>query len=124
MNRPFATAAFAALLVSSISSGCYYDVESELYPELNCDTVNTGFAARVEPLIANQCVVCHSGASPDGGLSLETFGNIQSAALAGSIQDRIGRASGDALLMPPSGALGACDIQAISNWVAAGAPEN
>lgn len=105
-------------------AGCYYDVESELYPELNCDTANTGFAARIEPIFADNCAVCHSGASPDGGLALESFGNIQPAALSGLIEDRISRPAGDALLMPPGGSLGACDIQSITQWIADGAPEN
>ena len=113
-----------AFALASLQTGCYYDVAADLYPEVDCDTASTGFAARVEPLVVSQCAICHGGADPDGGLALETYAEISAAALDGSIENRITRSSGDALLMPPSGALGTCDVQAILDWAAAGALEN
>lgn len=113
-----------ALALVSLQTGCYYDVAADLYPEVSCDTASTGFAARVQPLVASQCALCHGGADPDGGLALESYADISAAALNGSIENRITRSSGDALLMPPSGALGTCDVQALLDWAAAGALEN
>lgn len=112
------------VLTIGLTQGCYYDVESELYPNLACDSTNVGFAGRIKPLIENHCESCHSGASPSGGLLLAGHEAISDAALAGSLLERISLEEGNPLLMPPSGALGACDIAAISQWIDDGAPAN
>jgi mono/diheme cytochrome c family protein len=114
----------AVYLAAMSLTGCFYDVEADLYPETDCSAVTPGFASHVSALIATQCAGCHSGAAPDAGLSLETYTDIRDAALSGAIEDRISRASGDPMLMPPNGALGTCDIEAFITWVADGAPEN
>ena len=112
------------VLVVGLTQGCYYDVESELYPNLACDSTNVGFAGRIKPLIANQCESCHSGTSPSGGLLLAGHQAISDAALTGSLLSRITLEDGNPLLMPPSGAMGACDIEAITHWINDGAPAN
>lgn len=104
--------------------GCYYDVESNLYVGLECDTTLVGFVARIEPIISSNCVVCHGGASPDGNLSLETYEQIRDAALSGAISDRVERNVGSPLLMPPNGPLAVCDLRALEDWTRDGAPEN
>lgn len=114
----FAVLAFAAL------AGCYYDVETELYPGADCIAITPGYTSHVETLIAEQCAGCHAGSAPSGGLSLEYYGQIRDAALSGAIEDRISLSAGDPLLMPPNGPLNACDIEAFVTWVADGAPEN
>lgn len=123
MNRILCHFIFGALLAGMLQ-GCYYDVESTLYAGNACDTTLTGFVAKIQPLVASNCQVCHSGASPDGNLSLETYEQIRTAALNGWIVDRISRNTGDVQLMPPNGPLSSCDIQAIDLWTQAGAPEN
>ena len=123
MMAPWKYSVCIALTVGSLQ-GCYYDVESELYPNQSCDSTNVGFAARIEPVIANQCESCHSGASPSGGLLLTGHAAISDAALAGSLLERITLEEGNPLLMPPSGALGDCDIAAITQWIDDGAPAN
>ena len=123
MKAPWKLSASFVLIVS-LMQGCYYDVESELYPNLACDSTNVGFAGRIQPLIENQCESCHSGASPSGGLLLVGHEAISDAALSGSLFERISLEEGNPLLMPPSGALGACDIAAIGQWIDDGAPSN
>ena len=104
--------------------GCYYDVESELNPAYDCDTYLTSFSSHIEPLVAQNCMGCHSGDSPDGGLALTTYAEIRSAAFSGAIEDRVNRGSGDAQLMPPNGPLSSCNLEYLTFWIAAGAPEN
>lgn len=107
----------AALLVLGLS-GCYYDVEEELYPGTACDLTNTTYSAAVQPIIATNCAVpaCHvpGGTSPD----LSTYAGA--SANAGGIDQR-------ALVdkdMPPSGQLSSCDQQTLKAWIDAGAPNN
>ena len=123
MNAPWKFSAFLALTIA-LMQGCSYDVESELYPNLECDSTHVTFSGRIKPLIENQCESCHSGTSPSGGLLLAGHEAISDAALAGSLLARISLEEGNPLLMPPSGALGACDIAAISQWIDDGAPAN
>jgi len=115
--------AFAGLTV--LLTSCYYDVESELYgPSVPCDTAAVTFAGHIEPLIADACTGCHSGASPDGGLTLEGHASIAAAFTAGGARDRVNRAGGSSGAMPPSGPLAACDLSSLDAWIQAGAPNN
>ena len=109
---------------SALLSGCYYDVESELYGGQTCDVSNVGFASDIEPMVSTHCTGCHSGAAPSGGLQLGTYNQISAIALSGSLVDRTHRIAGDALAMPPSGRLSDCQLEKIQNWVYQGAPNN
>ena len=115
-------------LISAASlalTGCYYDVESDLYgPSTPCDTAAVTFAGHIAPVIADACSGCHSGASPDGGLTLDGHASIAAAFLNGGALDRVTRPSGSTGSMPPSGPLPACDLASLEAGVAAGAPNN
>ncbi len=124
MNTKLLLFAGIGLLLLSGTTGCFYDVESELYPASDCSQTTSGFTAYVEPLVASQCAGCHGGASPDAGLALENYPQIRDAALSGQLENRINRTAGDPLLMPPNGPLSNCNIEAIQSWIADGAPEN
>jgi len=111
--------------LAALLSGCYYDVESELYgPSVPCDTAAVTFAGHIEPLIATECAGCHSGASPDGGLTLEGHAAIAAAFTTGGAEDRVNRTAGSSGAMPPSGPLSSCDLSSLSAWIQAGAPNN
>jgi cytochrome c5 len=107
-----------------VLSGCYYDVESELYGGEVCDLSAVGYAADIEPIISTHCTGCHGGAAPSGGLQLGSYAQVAAIAQSGSLVDRTHRSAGDALAMPPSGRLSDCQLQKIQNWVNQGAPNN
>lgn len=109
-----------------ITQGCYYDNEEELYPGSICDTADVSYSATIQPLVQGNCatVGCHSGASPAAGLKLETYEEVSTASLNGSISNRINRPSGDPLLMPPTGKLGNCQILKVDAWTNQGAINN
>ena len=62
---------FLTTILLTIFGSCYYDNEEDLYPELEqeCDTVNVNFIGTVEPMLAANCLACHSNANA------ATFGN-------------------------------------------------
>ncbi len=109
-----------------ILSGCYYDVEDELYPKdplaPACNTDNVGYAARIEPIIRENCYACHSGTAVAGGnIMLEghtNLKNVDSAKLYGSVSHTSN------FPMPKGGnKLPDCDIMAIKKWIDTGKPE-
>jgi len=107
----------AAALVLGLS-GCYYDVEADLYPSTSCDLTNTTYSAAIGPIISTNCAVpgCHvpGGTSPD----LSTYAGV--SANVGAVKQR-------ALVdkdMPPSGSLSSCDQAKLQAWIDNGANNN
>ena len=110
--------AFGALL---LLGGCYYDAEEVLYPGSFCDTANVSYSGSVKGIIETNCAVsgCHvpAGTGP---------GNF---ALYSDVKARVDNGLFRSLVlvnqsMPPNIPLGDCELEQLSIWVNAGAPEN
>lgn len=123
MIRPILIGALAALVIAG-STGCYYDVEDELYPlgGAGCDT--TGFSALtyangIKPIFDAYCATsgCHVPNGAPGHFT--TYGGIKPKVDNGSIMQRT-IVDKD---MPPSG-MSNCDRAKLKAWLDAGAPEN
>ena len=92
------------------------------------------FENKVRPLMAANCLACHSEASQVamGGLRLDSRKNILAgggrgpAVIPGDVSDslliRAVRRSDEALAMPPTGALSGSDLAILERWVEIGAP--
>lgn len=103
---------------------CYYDVEEEIYPTLECSTENITYSGEVLTIIKNKCYKCHDAASNNGNITLEGYSNLKkyvdSGQLLGAIQHKPGFSP-----MPKNEAqLVECDISKIETWVNQGAPQN
>lgn len=97
--------------------GCYYDVESELYPT-DCEIMDPTYQNAVEEIITRNCAVsgCHvSGGTGPGDLT--EFGNVQSIVSDGSFENRV-LVSQD---MPPNSSLTNCELQILNTWLSNGA---
>lgn len=101
-------------------SGCYYDAEDELYPNV-CDVSDLTFQRDVEPLLAQKCGVagCHVVGGTGNGL-FDSFQGVKNKADNGSLRDRV-LVTRD---MPPSGAITDCELKIIEAWLDAGAKDN
>lgn len=106
-------------------TGCYYDVESELYPKdpnQTCDTQNVGYAARIEPLIRSNCYTCHAGNAVAGGnIMLEGYENLKNVD-----GDRLYKAiahTGPSPMPKGGSKLPDCDIAVIKKWIDSGKPQ-
>ena len=75
----------------------------------------------VAPIIANNCIGCHSGPNANAGLDLSSYANVRGAAEQGNLVNRINNGSNP---MPPSGILPPATRQIIDQWVADGFLEN
>jgi len=109
-------------------SGCYYDVEEDLYPDngggTGCDTSAVTYALKVKPIIDQNCMNCHSQASQQGNVVLETHPDIVTYANSGQLLGAIKHQPGFSP-MPQGGAkLNDCNILIIEKWVQSGSPNN
>lgn len=75
----------------------------------------------VAPIIANNCIGCHSGPNANAGLDLSSYANVRGAAEQGNLVNRINNGSNP---MPPTGILPPETRQIIDQWIADGYLEN
>jgi hypothetical protein len=89
-----------------------------------CDTTSEmSFATNIRPVIENFCKGCHSGASPNGGISLTSYSEVAVIAASGKLTGTIKGLTGN-VPMPPSGPLSDCIIEQVDLWVQNGYPDN
>ena len=87
-----------------------------------CDVSDVKFSTFIQPLVQAKCQGCHSGSTPQGGIKLTSYAEIQALALDGRFYGAITRSSN---WMPKGGSkLDACNLQKIQAWISAGAPQN
>lgn len=116
---------FVTILFIAIS--CYYDNEEALYPTLStsCDTTNVTFSGKIAPLLANNCLACHSNAtsaSAGNNIRLENYADV--IALTAAISDAINHTGANSP-MPKNGAkLNRCLLNQFDIWVRNGALNN
>jgi mono/diheme cytochrome c family protein len=88
-----------------------------------CDSTSaTTYSAVIAPIIQANCVGCHQGASPSGGVSLGTYAQTVNAVNASGLVDALSGSNGRAQ-MPPAGAMSACNVALLQRWVRAGMPQ-
>lgn len=112
-------------LMAVAFTGCYYDNEEELYQYYyqnnNCDTTAVTFADDIMPIIQGNCAVtgCHIASGTGNGI----FENYQ------GVKDKVDNGSFFARVieqrdMPPNSVLSDCQINLLTAWLDAGAPNN
>jgi len=77
----------------------------------------------VMPIIQTNCAGCHSGGSPNGGIKLTTYAEIETVAATGQLLGTIRHLTGYPA-MPPTGQLTDCQISQINKWITNGKPNN
>lgn len=89
-----------------------------------CDTTNVTYSGTIRPIIASNCLGCHSGGSPQGGLNFSSWAPLNSVATSGALSAVI-QHQAPYPAMPPSGpGLSQCNIDKVLIWVQNGAPNN
>lgn len=77
-------------------------------------------AAEVAPIFNSQCVSCHSGQFPSGGVAYGTYELNRAGVENGAVLDRIQRMAGDPQVMPLSGPMPQATIDIVVQWAADG----
>lgn len=117
-------AAFNSEQIAQVRKWIEQGAKNNSCTETQCDSINVSFASHVFPIIQTQCMGCHSGASPSGGIALTNYQQIAAVAtnnnkLLGTIKHLPGYSA-----MPPGGKLDVCSIAKISKWISDGTPNN
>lgn len=105
-------------------NACYYDVEEEIYPIMNCDTANVSYATDVLPILQNICGECHLNGHMEGGVSLDPYENLKVWAEAGRLVGAIKHQAGFFPMPKDKPMLSDCNILLIETWVNQGALNN
>lgn len=92
----------------------------------NCVTCDTTFryGARIQPILNKWCVTCHQPGNLGGNFDLSNYTGVKNSITQGRLIGSVKHSSGFSAMPQNASPLSACDIDAISNWVDAGYPEN
>lgn len=90
----------------------------------DCNTTSVTYSQTILPIINASCKGCHSGTSPDGGISYTNYTEIKESALSGSLMGVVNHANGYVAMPYNQTKLSDCKIEQLTIWVNAGAPNN
>lgn len=118
--------AFAQFLLGVLlCSGCYWDNEEYLYPEITqCDTSVYTYSAAVKPILDSHCLSCHANdiaPSFGGNVKLGTYADVKIVADNGKLLGTISHQSGFPQMPKGAAKLEDCKINIVRKWIAEGA---
>ncbi len=90
----------------------------------DCDTTNTSFMVAIYPIIQTHCEGCHSGSTPQGGISITNYNQIEGLAANGHLLGVIDHEPSYTPMPYNLPKLGTCEINKIKTWIANGAQNN
>lgn len=90
---------------------------------VNCDPLQFSYTITIRSILNNNCVGCHGAVAPGAGLNLTDYNTVQTIALSGRLLGAVNQQA-PYKPMPPVGKLSDCNIQQLTNWKNAGAPNN
>lgn len=89
-----------------------------------CDTSNISFAGSVVPILQTHCIGCHDSGFPSGGINLDGFVNVKSAANSGRLLGAITHSNGFIPMPKDAPKLSSCEIERIRIWIDKGGQDN
>jgi mono/diheme cytochrome c family protein len=114
----------AIIVIALVATQCYYDNEELLYGVEQCSSETPTYSVTVSSIIKNNCSGCHNASVASGGVTLETYQQIKTLADNGRLKGVITHSSGFSPMPKNSPQLSRCNIDAIVQWIEAGAPNN
>lgn len=110
-------------LLAMMFSGCYYDVEEELYPANGaCDTTVVTYTATIAPIMTQYCTSCHGGSTPSGSIDLTTYDNVKLYALDGSLYGSMSHDPNWSQMPQGGNKVNDCTLSKIQVWINRGTP--
>ena len=90
-----------------------------------CDTTGTmTYSMQVAGILQSNCVGCHAGASPGGGINLSTYSGVKTVADNGELQGAITHTTGYTPMPQNAAKLSDCQVTTITKWINDGAQNN
>ena len=114
----------AVCLIGFFVSGCYYDVEEELYPTIDCVTTDMSYSADIVPILETNCYTCHSAAANFGNVTLEGHDELLKYVDDGSFLGTVRHDGGFSPMPKGKAKLLECEIEKIAAWIDDGAMDN
>jgi mono/diheme cytochrome c family protein len=119
------TIKFLSIIATALLfSSCYYDVEEEIYPTLDCQSSDMSYANDIQPLIQTNCYVCHAANINFGNITLDSYPDLLVRVEDGRLLGAINHQSGFSPMPQNGPKLLDCQIEKIESWIADGAPNN
>ena len=115
------------ILFSFSLTGCYYDKESELYPNgPDCDTAGVIYYKSVASIMLANCNTCHSPSNPSGNVITSTYEGLSTIAKDGNLWYAVNWEGSPQTNMPQGATdtLSICDRTKIKKWIDAGSLNN
>ena len=121
--RPLLSLALLALFVT----GCYYDNEELLYPQVSglCDTTAVTYGGSIQPMLSRNCYACHSNANAPGfgdNIRLELYSDVK--ANLQRVYGAITWHSGFSRMPKNAAKLDDCSIRMFELWMQNDAPND
>ena len=88
---------------TNYNSTATFDDESCEYDTVDCSTVESYYDEQIAPILSSNCTGCHSGSTPTGDLSLDSYESVYTAIKSGNVLDRVNRNEGASGFMPDGG---------------------
>jgi hypothetical protein len=110
--------------VSYIKSWIQFGAKDEENCSVQCDVNAFEYKANVKPIIDSWCKGCHSSSNAGGGYDLSTYNGLVASITKNKLIGAINQQSGFSAMPKYTGKLSDCEIQVITQWVAAGHPNN
>lgn len=89
-----------------------------------CNTTEVSFSTHIQPVLQNNCVGCHSGNAPSGGVRLSTYAEVKQVADDGRLYGAVSWQEGFVNMPFGGNQLPQCTIDQIKAWIEDGAPNN
>lgn len=94
------------------------------YCDAGCDTSSFTYAIAIQPLIDRNCTGCHNATLSSGGIRLDNYASVKSAADNGSLYGAINHQPGYSAMPQGGNKLPECNIIQVRKWIDAGALNN
>ncbi len=92
--------------------------------DTTCDTSAVSYSSSIIPILEDNCVGCHSGSEPRGGVILNTHAGVAAVANSGALYGSITHSGAFEAMPQGASKLSDCIIEQFRLWVEAGAPND
>ena len=89
-----------------------------------CDTINVSYSAIIKTIMDNNCMGCHSGTTPAGGVSISNYIEVKAIAQNGSLLGTVEHKAGFSPMPKGMTKLSACNISQLKVWINEGMQNN
>lgn len=113
-----------ALFTIILINGCYYNIEEELYPTVDCEIIDMSYQNDIAPIMEKDCYACHSIEANFANITVEGYENISIYVSNQKLLNSIKHQAGFSPMPKGTPKLLDCEIEKIEAWILQGAKNN